>query len=245
VSEKTRQAIEEKTVWREPPKVETKVATPAPEKPEIKEPRPTIEKKPTTQVRSNVQAKIEELVNTKPVIVKPVIETPYNTESDSKPAQDVSVQTDSPKTKNSVTQTTESITREDGAQLNHTSKPQITLPYGEVPRKTAPAHEVDKQIQEKPKEIILGYLEISGDPPQPTPEVSFEAADFKDPHDVAEASKAPEVEVRRYYPRSSGRYNHYDQYNRDTDKLIDDIMFGIVNADITARRRQMTKPESE
>ena len=240
VTEKPQQAIEEKPVWREPPKVETKVETPAPEKPEIKEPRPNIEKKPTTQGRSNVQSKIEELVDK-----KPVIETLLNEESDSMPAQDVSVQSDSPKTKDRVTQATESITREDDAQVNNTSKPQITLPYGEVPRKPAPADEVDKQIQEKSKEIISGYLEISGDPPQPAPAVSFEAADFKDPHDVAEASKAPEAEVRRYYPRSSGRYNHYDQYNQDTDKLIDDIMFGIVNADIVARRRQMTNPESE
>ena len=172
------------------------------------------------------------------------MEAPQNKESDSKPAPEVSVRVDSPKPKESVTQATKPITGEDDTRVKNAAQPLITLPYGEVPRKTASQEQVDKQIQEKPREISPGDLEISGEPPKPASVVSFEAADFKDPRDVAEVSKAPEAEVKRFYPKSSGRYNHYDQYYRDRDKLIDDIMFGIVNADIAARRRQMTNPES-
>ncbi|MCP4706994.1 MAG: hypothetical protein GY869_00075, partial [Planctomycetes bacterium] len=149
-------------------------------------------------------------------------------------------------TQESTTQAAESITGEVDAQIKNAAKPKITLPYGEVPRKTASQEHVDldQQIQEKSQEIKPVDLGISVEPPPPAPAVSFEATDFKDKHDVAEPAKKTEVEVSRYYPKSSGRYNHYDQYNRDADKLIDDIMFGIVNADIAARRRQMTRPES-
>ena len=40
---------------------------------------------------------------------------------------------------------------------------------------------------------------------------------------------------------SIGPYNRYNQYNPTNDKLIDDIMFGIVNADIATHRRQLSK----
>lgn len=40
---------------------------------------------------------------------------------------------------------------------------------------------------------------------------------------------------------SIGPYNRYNQYNPTNDKLIDDIMFGIVNADIATHRRQLSQ----
>jgi len=92
------------------------------------------------------------------------------------------------------------------------SKPQVTLPYSEVPPKITPA------------------------------------TNFKDHHDPPKTPKIikiPPIDRGRYYPKSSDRYNHYDQYHRNRDKLIDDIMFGIVNADIAARRHQMAQPQAK
>ena len=236
----TKVSEKEKPAWRIKPKVESRDETQFPEKKAAKEIRQAIKEKPGWRAppKGETEVKI-------PAPKKTAMETSQNEESDLKPAPEVSVPGDSQKTRESVTGTTESSTGPEDTQVKKLVMSPIALPYGEVPRKTGPTDEIETQIPEKPKEIRSGEWEISGAPPKSAAAVSFEAADFRDARDAEEAAKASEAGVIKFYPKSSGRYNHYDQYHQNRDKLIDDIMFGIVNADIAARRRQMTKPESE